>query len=481
MPKIEELSADIPTKVKSRALVEKRREQIVIAAIKLFSQKGFHKTTLRELAEEAGISHGNIYDYITNKEDIFFLVHDFMHGVANDIINQSIKSVEDPVEKLRRIIRGEFNIMYNWADAVLLIYQETHILGKPLLYKLLEKERKHVERIEAVLKECMDGGQIRAFNIRAAANLIRSMVESWVVKRWDLRGEINRLEMEKSVLDVLFNGIGVHHNPVLPKYETDFDLQGKTALIINSRTCLGNSIAAFLAAKGLRLVLYEIDVLENKAVSLKQLEASDGISVYTADKSGELTIELFRKILEEAGPVDFIIHDVGINFTKSTPTEKKHRVGNALVSNLRSAENLAAALETDFAHQGSGPILYLAPWGWDYFADPFRFEIVRQGTINLAKVMARRMATKKVNVNCLVPGFISGIKPFSIEKQKGDEVLTLIPKGELGELSDVLEAVYFLISDSAKYISGQILEVSGGMVQNCNGNGLHDPGLPEKA
>jgi len=52
----------IPTTIKSKKLVEKRREQIALAAINLFSKKGFHKSTLRELSEEAGISHGNIYD-----------------------------------------------------------------------------------------------------------------------------------------------------------------------------------------------------------------------------------------------------------------------------------------------------------------------------------------------------------------------------------------------------------------------------------
>jgi len=62
----------IPTTIKSKELVEKRREQIVLAAIKLFAKKGFHKATLRELSDEAGISHGNIYDYVGTKEDIFF-------------------------------------------------------------------------------------------------------------------------------------------------------------------------------------------------------------------------------------------------------------------------------------------------------------------------------------------------------------------------------------------------------------------------
>ena len=116
----------IPTAIKNKELVEKRREQIVLAAIKLFAKKGFHKATLRELSEEAGISHGNIYDYVGTKEDIFFLLHEFMDKLATDALRQSIKNIDNPFDKLRRMVRSEFNLMYKWADAILLIYQECH-------------------------------------------------------------------------------------------------------------------------------------------------------------------------------------------------------------------------------------------------------------------------------------------------------------------------------------------------------------------
>ena len=108
----------IPTTIKNKELVEKRREQIVLAAIKLFAKKGFHKATLRELSEEAGISHGNIYDYVGTKEDIFFLLHEFMDKLATDALRQSIKNIDNPFEKLGRMVRSEFNLMYKWADAI---------------------------------------------------------------------------------------------------------------------------------------------------------------------------------------------------------------------------------------------------------------------------------------------------------------------------------------------------------------------------
>ena len=63
---------NIPATVKNKRLVQKQREQIILATLKLFSEKGFFKTTMHELAEESGLTYRNIYDYVGSKEDIFF-------------------------------------------------------------------------------------------------------------------------------------------------------------------------------------------------------------------------------------------------------------------------------------------------------------------------------------------------------------------------------------------------------------------------
>jgi len=134
--------------VRNKELVAKRREQIVLAAIKLFSEKGFHQTSLRELAELSGISHGNIYEYVGSKQDIFFLIHQFIDNIAVEESNRITEKVDDPLEKLRRMVKAEFKLMYDWSDAVLLLYQESHVLDSPLLRALLERERARVFLIE---------------------------------------------------------------------------------------------------------------------------------------------------------------------------------------------------------------------------------------------------------------------------------------------------------------------------------------------
>ncbi len=198
---------DIPTTIKNEKLVKKRREQILRAAIRVFARKGFHTATMRELSKAAKISHGNIYDYFGNKEDIFFMIHDFIGDRNDQQFDEIIKSEEDPLQKLQRMIDSEFRLMSEWADAILLLYQETHILSKNHLRKLLQRERDHVHRYEIILEEGIRAKQFRPVNVRVMANLIKVMVDSWIFKGWDIKSHADQNEMEKEILDLVFRGL----------------------------------------------------------------------------------------------------------------------------------------------------------------------------------------------------------------------------------------------------------------------------------
>jgi len=69
----------------------------------------------------------------------------------------------------------------------------------------------------------------------------------------------------------------------------------------------------------------------------------------------------------------------------------------------------------------------------------------------------------RINVNCVVPGLIADYKPLPIEKENLSESISLVPFGHFGEIPDVLEAIYFFLSDASKYMTGQVLEVGGGV------------------
>ncbi|MEW6265055.1 MAG: SDR family oxidoreductase [Thermodesulfobacteriota bacterium] len=454
---------EIPTTIKNQELVEKRREQIVLAAIKLFSERGFYKTTLRDLAEEVGISTGNFYHYVSSKEDIFFLIHQFLADLAEESLVKSTENVTDPIEKLHRMIRAEFDLMDKWADGVLLIYQEGHILSKKFLSKLLKRERSHLEKIETAIEECDRKGLLRNCNVRLAANLIKCMVDAWVLKRWDIRAYVDRLEAERMVLDIIFHGLLQSKEKELSQSLSAKPLRGKSALVVNGGTVLGAAICSCLLANGARAAVYlERDALLSPSAGRKA-DSPEGLRYYSSDRDGGLGPDLFNRISQELGPIDFIVQDVGIGNTELTEAQPNGQADQRLETNLRRAEEIVHMLMTQISEQETGQVIYLTPWAWDRLAAPIRYETVKAAILALARTSARTLASSGLRINCVVPGFLKMSRPSKVEKKSAAEILKGIPIGRLGEISDVTNAVLFLATDKSKYITGQALSVAGGL------------------
>jgi len=197
----------IPTKIKNEELVKKRRQQIFEAVIKLFSEKGYHLTTLREISKESGISLGNLYDYISSKRDIPYIIQEKATQAVMEAITAENLDQLDPVQRLDKLISLEFDAMDKYEDLILIIYQESHSMSKKILYSLLANERSHIEQYEKVIRDGIRAGFFRPNNTRMVANMIKMLIDSWVIKRWDLREKVSRQEMKEGILDMVFGGI----------------------------------------------------------------------------------------------------------------------------------------------------------------------------------------------------------------------------------------------------------------------------------
>ena len=137
--------------------------------------------------------------------------------------------------------------------------------------------------------------------------------------------------------------------------------------------------------------------------------------------------------------------------------------GKRLDANLSCTQDLSSSFKAEITKRESGNIIYLAPWAWDRYADPLRYRTVKAGIIALTQALAKRMAAARINVNCLVPGYIGDVKFSGTEGGKISEIMDHIPMGCLGDVPDIVKTAYFLISDSSKYLTGQVLEVAGGV------------------
>ncbi len=180
---------DIPTLVKDADLVEKRRRQIVEAAVGLFINKGFHLTTTREIARAAGFSIGTLYEYIESKEDVLYLVCDAIHSAVETQLIQAIEEGRTVRESLVSAVGNYIRVCDRLQDHILLIYQESSSLKPESLKFVLANE----ERITAIFEEILKKGQAEGFFTLDGAKALGLMAHNitvlghmWTFRRWFL-------------------------------------------------------------------------------------------------------------------------------------------------------------------------------------------------------------------------------------------------------------------------------------------------------
>jgi len=194
--------------IKQTELVSKRQEQILNAASKLFVKKGYHKTTIRDIARESGLGIGPIYDYVKNKEDILFMVLKAILDRNYNALKAGIDEAEDPGEKLRGMIETLFDVCIRYQKLFLFMYQESHLLCKSMQKKILANEKKSLLLFEQVLNEGEKEKIFRKSNHKVGANLIVLLIHGWVLKRWDLK-DIKKESRLKYTLECVFKTLSV--------------------------------------------------------------------------------------------------------------------------------------------------------------------------------------------------------------------------------------------------------------------------------
>lgn len=179
----------IPSLVKDPKLVEKRRDQIIEAAVELFISKGFHKTTTREVARASGFSIGTLYEYIESKEDILYLVCDAIHSEMEKGIKEGLEESLSGAEKLKKALQGLFRVMDQMNEKVLLMYQESKSLSKVDLIYMLRKEEEITSIFEDILHQGIADGSLNIDEnaVKLMAHNIMVLGEMWTFRRWSLR------------------------------------------------------------------------------------------------------------------------------------------------------------------------------------------------------------------------------------------------------------------------------------------------------
>ncbi|WP_033541384.1 TetR/AcrR family transcriptional regulator [Planococcus sp. CAU13] len=178
----------IQSSVKDESLIEKRRAQMIRGAVTLFKEKGFHRTTTREIAKAAGFSIGTLYEYIRTKEDVLYLVCDSIYDEVHSRL-ASIDMENGSWEVLVTALEHYYGLIDDMQDEFVVMYQESKALPKDALQYVLKKETEMVSLFERLLTECAERGQVDLTQkeILLASHHLFVQGQMWAFRRWALR------------------------------------------------------------------------------------------------------------------------------------------------------------------------------------------------------------------------------------------------------------------------------------------------------
>jgi AcrR family transcriptional regulator len=180
-------SREVVTHIKNQELVKERRRQIADAAVKLFINHGYHKTTTRALARETGLSIGSLYEYVSTKDDVLYLVCIAIHTEVEHGVKEALARPTVGKAALAEVIREYFLVCNRMSDHVLLMYQVTHFLPLKWQEKVLEAELRITNLFIEAMRELRTLGKIPQLDddtIILMGHNISVIGHTWAFRRW---------------------------------------------------------------------------------------------------------------------------------------------------------------------------------------------------------------------------------------------------------------------------------------------------------
>ncbi len=242
------------------------------------------------------------------------------------------------------------------------------------------------------------------------------------------------------------------------------ELEGKVAIVTGGSRGIGLAIAESLADAGAKIaVIGRNGERAKEAAAALPGEGHRGFACDVADSTQ--VSHTVAAVQEGLGSIDILINNAGLTRDNILLRMKDEEFDEVIAANLKGAFNFTRAVTRGMMKKRDGVILKVAAdGGIGGNAGQTNYAAPRAGMIGRTKSVAKEWAARGVRCNALAPGFIRTDMTAALTEDQIEDVKAQIPLGRLGETDDISGVVRFLVSPSARYITGQVLAVDGGMV-----------------
>ena len=181
---------EVPTQIKNPELVRERRRQIIDSTVKLFIEHGYHNTTTRMIAKASNFSIGSLYEYVSSKEDLLYLVCKTIHEEVQTAVEKALSNKDQGKERLAEAIRQYFYVCDKMADHILLMYQVTQFLPKKWKKQVLENELNITDIFINVLSSLSGKNNFPKLDgslLNLVGHNISVLGQMWAFRRWHMQ------------------------------------------------------------------------------------------------------------------------------------------------------------------------------------------------------------------------------------------------------------------------------------------------------
>jgi 3-oxoacyl-[acyl-carrier protein] reductase len=243
--------------------------------------------------------------------------------------------------------------------------------------------------------------------------------------------------------------------------------ENQVAIVTGAGRGIGHAIALRLAREGARVAsVSRTEANAQKTADEINAAHADAAKAYAVDVSDHPSVaEVGARILEDFGRVDILVNNAGVTRDGLSMRMSVDDWDTVLNTNLKGAFNFVQAVQRSMIKQRSGRIINISSViGLIGNAGQANYAASKAGLIGFTKSLAREVASRGITVNAVAPGLIETDMTSVLSDEIRKNILSKIPLGTLGQPDDIASMVAFLASGEARYITGQVLAVDGGMV-----------------
>ena len=242
------------------------------------------------------------------------------------------------------------------------------------------------------------------------------------------------------------------------------NINGQTALITGAGRGIGKTIAVKLAESGSDIAVADMNPVSDDVLSEIEKNGSKCLTFQVDVTDVESVDSMVKQIIDAVGGIHILVNNAGITQDNLFMRMKPEQWSQVIDVNLNGVFHVTKAVIRTMVKQHSGKIINISSVvGFSGNPGQVNYSSTKSALLGFTKSLSREVGTRGITVNAVAPGFINTAMTQALNESQQEAILNQIPLGRMGEAEDIANAVAFLASDEASYITGTVLHVNGGM------------------